>query len=67
MNDVTPLHRSLEQELLALARGVSLECLVCGEFVQQRGPALACPECGSVLRAEVVPGQLELQLDTQAG
>ncbi len=67
MNDVTPLHRSLEQELLALARGVSLECLVCGEFVQQRGPALACPECGSVLRAEVVPGQLALQLDTQAG
>ncbi len=67
MSDVTPLHRSLEQELLALARGVSLECLVCGEFVQQRGPALACPECGSVLRAEVVPGQLELQLDTQAG
>ncbi len=67
MSDVTPLHRTLEQELLALARGVSLECLVCGEFVQQRGPALACPECGSVLRAEIVPGQLKLQLDVQAG
>ncbi len=67
MNEVTPLHRTLEQELLALARGVSLECLVCGEFVQQHGPALACPECGSVLRAEGIPGQLELQLDTQAG
>jgi len=67
VNVVEPFNRTLEQELLALGRGASLECLVCGEFVQQRGPALACPECGSVLRAEVVPGQLALQSDTQAG
>ena len=51
MSDVVALHRTLEQELHALARGVSLECLVCGEFVLRRGGALACPECGSVLAA----------------
>jgi hypothetical protein len=51
MSDVVTLHRTLEQELQALIRGVSLECLVCGEFVMRRGRALACPECGSVLHA----------------
>jgi len=46
----TPLHRTLDQELTALARGVSLECLVCGEFVlHARHGVIACPECGSSL------------------
>ena len=49
MSELVHLHSTLEQELLALTRGVSLECLVCGEFVMRRGPALACPECGSVV------------------
>ena len=35
--DVTPLNRTLDQELMALMRGVSLECLVCGEFVVHVG------------------------------
>jgi hypothetical protein len=44
----TPLNRSLDQEVLALVRGVSLECPVCGEFVVRlpRG-GIFCPECGS--------------------
>lgn len=44
------LHTSLDQELLALMRGASLECLACGEFVlhAKRG-VIACPECGSLL------------------
>ena len=46
---VTPLARTLDQELLALVRGASLECLVCGEFVLHRGGAIACPECRSLL------------------
>ena len=50
MTEIVALHRSLEQELQALLRGASLECLVCGEFVMRRGSALACPECGSVLK-----------------
>ena len=40
---VAPLHRTLEQELLALLRGASLECPVCGEFVLHEGPAVRCP------------------------
>ena len=64
--DVSPLHRSLEQELNALVRGVSLECLVCGEFVLRHADAIACPECGSTLRAENA-GVAGLQLQLQAG
>jgi hypothetical protein len=48
---VAPLHRTLEQELQAVLRGVSLECLVCGEFVLHAGGVITCPECGSSLRA----------------
>ncbi|MGZ8693312.1 MAG: hypothetical protein ACXWZT_11350 [Gaiellaceae bacterium] len=48
MSTVAPLNRSLDQELLALMRGVSLECLVCGEFVVHvPGGGRFCPECGS--------------------
>jgi uncharacterized Zn finger protein (UPF0148 family) len=51
---VEPLNRTLEQELNALLRGASLECLACGEFVlhlPQGG--IFCPECGSGLDVEV--------------
>jgi Zn finger protein HypA/HybF involved in hydrogenase expression len=44
---VTYLHRTLDQELCALARGASLECLVCGEFVLHEGADVVCPQCGS--------------------
>ena len=44
---VEPLNRTLEQELFALLRGASLECLVCGEFVLHRRGAICCPECGA--------------------
>ena len=47
---VTPLYRSLEQELFAVLRGVSLECLVCGEFLLHDAGVIACPECGASLR-----------------
>jgi hypothetical protein len=44
------LNRTLDQELTALVRGASLECLVCGEFVlHARGGLIACPECGTCL------------------
>jgi len=46
---VVALNRTLDQELLALSRGASLECLACGEFVMRIGSALECPECGSRL------------------
>ena len=44
---VTSLARTLDQELLALARGASLECPCCGEFVMRLRGVLACPECRS--------------------
>jgi uncharacterized Zn finger protein (UPF0148 family) len=52
VSDVAPICRTLEQELLALARGASLECLACGEFVLHlRDGSIYCPECGSGLVA----------------
>jgi uncharacterized Zn finger protein (UPF0148 family) len=59
-----PLNRSLEQELLALLRGASLECLVCGEFVLRRNGIVSCPECESALESA---GDSRLQLGLQAG
>jgi Zn finger protein HypA/HybF involved in hydrogenase expression len=55
---VVALNRTLDQELLALSRGASLECLVCGEFVMRTDLGIVCPECGSVLEgraAEALP------------
>ena len=49
MSGIAPIHRTLEHELLALLRGVSLECPVCGEFVLHEGAAVRCPECGMLL------------------
>ncbi|MGH3049491.1 MAG: hypothetical protein ACRDLK_04975, partial [Gaiellaceae bacterium] len=46
VSGLAPLHRTLEQELLSLLRGASLECPVCGEFVLHDGPSVRCPECG---------------------
>jgi len=64
MTTVEPLARTLDQELAALARGASLECLVCGEFVLHRGGDIECPECESRLVGAAEPG---LQLRLQAG
>jgi uncharacterized Zn finger protein (UPF0148 family) len=45
--------RTLDQELAALTRGASLECLVCGEFVMHaREGVVFCPECGSTVGNE---------------
>jgi uncharacterized Zn finger protein (UPF0148 family) len=47
------LNRSLDQELQALCRGVTLECPVCGEFVLRLPDgSIFCPECGSGLETE---------------
>ena len=54
MTELLSLHRTLEQELFALLRGASMECLVCGEFVMKKGPHLHCPDCGSTLREQAV-------------
>ena len=64
--DVTPFARSLEQELLTLLRGASLQCLACGEFVMHaREGTVFCPECGSQAGHEAALSELEFSL--QAG
>ncbi len=58
----TQLHRTLDQELQALVRGISLECLVCGEFVLRTARQISCPECCSHLCGAVsAVGSLETQ------
>ena len=61
---VEALNRTLEQELFALLRGASMECLVCGEFILRRAGSISCPECGSALGEA---GETPLQLSLQAG
>jgi hypothetical protein len=61
---VESLNRTLEQELFALLRGASLECLVCGEFVLLRAGAISCLECGSTIESA---RESRLQLTLQAG
>lgn len=61
---VAPFVRTLEQELTALLRGASLECLACGEFVMHaRGGSVFCPECASQLADE---GALDSGLHSSA-
>ena len=62
--EVVTLNRTLDQELMALMRGASLECPVCGEFVLHRDGSIECPECGSGIRREAGAA---LHLDVQAG
>jgi len=61
---VIELNRTLDQELLALMRGASLECPACGEFVLQTPAGIACPECGSRCLKAV---EAKVQLGLQAG
>ena len=67
MGAVVALNRSLDQELHALFRGASLECLVCGEFVLHAAGMITCPECRSTLRAESHSEISQLHFETQAG
>jgi predicted RNA-binding Zn-ribbon protein involved in translation (DUF1610 family) len=63
---VAPFARTLDQELLALLRGVSLECLICGEFVMHaRSGVVFCPECGGQIGGEDALARLEFE--AQAG
>jgi len=64
--EIASLHRTLDQELVALLRGASLECLVCGEFVMHaRAGVVFCPECGSQAGSEAAFAELEFSV--QAG
>jgi DNA-directed RNA polymerase subunit RPC12/RpoP len=62
--EVLWLNRTLDQELHALTRGASLECLACGEFVMRTPRGIACPECGSQLLLSEASG---VEVRTEAG
>ena len=64
---VSPLHRTLEQELLALLRGASLECPACGEFVLHESPSVRCPECGLVLYGKIEANVVHATFGTKTG
>jgi predicted RNA-binding Zn-ribbon protein involved in translation (DUF1610 family) len=54
---IAPLYRSLDQELVAIIRGASLECPVCGEFLLHRADGIGCPQCGLELEAEAAAAE----------
>jgi hypothetical protein len=64
MSEIVSLNRTLDQELLTLMRGASLECLVCGEFVLHAGAGIHCPQCETRFGGAAESG---LQLTVQAG
>jgi Zn finger protein HypA/HybF involved in hydrogenase expression len=67
VGDVAALNRTLDQELLALLRGASLECPVCGEFVMHVRGAVVCPECKSLLfRAELAGSSEAILAEVEA-
>ena len=61
--------KTLDQELAALLRGASLECIVCGEFVMHaREGVVFCPECGTQLGPEAaLSDRPEVEFLSQAG
>jgi hypothetical protein len=68
VTELRQLNRTLEQELNALLRGASLECLVCGEFVLHSRGSILCLECGTELgSAAGSAAGSRLQLGSQAG
>jgi hypothetical protein len=68
-SNIEPFAQTLDQELGALMRGASLECLVCGEFVMHaRAGVVFCPECGTQLGERgALLDHGELELAAQAG
>ena len=67
MSGVASFNRTLDQELVALLRGISLECLVCGEFVLHEGTLVRCPECAMCLHGRVEAAATGVQSGLQAG
>lgn len=59
---VAVLSRTLDEELAAIVRGETVECLVCGEQAEIEGGRLECTECGSALERRFEPGPDQLAL-----
>jgi hypothetical protein len=61
------LHRTLDQELVAILRRASLECPVCGEFLLHRVDGIGCPQCGLEIGGEAAGGGLEIGGEAAGG
>jgi len=57
IGNIAPLHRTLDQELIAIFRGASLECPVCSEFLLHRSDGIGCPQCGLELCSQAVAAE----------
>ncbi len=55
--NVASLHRTFDQELIAILRRASLECPVCGEFLLHRADGIGCPQCGLELHGEATAAE----------
>jgi hypothetical protein len=64
---IASFNRTLDQELAAIARGASMECLVCGEFLLRRPAAHACLECKTLLCDGLEVPESELEFVAEAG
>ena len=64
---VSAFARTLDQELVALSRGVSFECPACGEFLLHAGRDVRCPECELHFPGLLRRGGTELDFEAQAG
>jgi ribosomal protein S27AE len=64
---VASLHRTLDQELVAILRRASLECPVCGEFLLHRADGIGCPQCGLELGGRAVELGRGLELEAEGG
>ena len=65
--NIAALHWTLDQELVALLRGASIECLCCGEFVMHARGSVFCPECGAQLGEEGALAETGVESILQAG
>ena len=54
-----------EKELIAILRGASLECPMCGEFILHRSDGIGCPQCGLEIEAKVLSQAVQLFLNDQ--
>jgi uncharacterized Zn finger protein (UPF0148 family) len=64
--NLASLHRTLDQELVAILRRASLECPVCGEFLLHRSDGVGCPQCGLEIGGEAAWGGLEIEAEAVA-
>ncbi len=65
--NVASFHRTLDQELIAIFRGASLECPVCGEFLLHRADGIGCALCGLELPGGPALGASTVDAETLAG